>query len=326
MNEFALISRYFDRPCSDVRLAIGIGDDCAGLTVPRGETLLVTTDALVAGRHFPLTTDPFDIGYKSLAVNLSDLAAMGARPLGFTLGLALPQADEAWLAAFSAGLCALADQAGVCLIGGDTVRSPVLSLSITALGSAPPDRILRRSNAAVGDWIAVTGTIGDAGLGLLAVQTPERLPPSLDAAAVEFLRARLNRPSPRLYEGQQLAGLAHAAIDISDGLLQDLSHVLAQSGVGARLDSQSLPLSSAARAWLDVDTTLHPLPWRCGDDYELLFTLSPADWPNCPVPATVIGVIEAEPGLRWHWPDGQISTMDPQGFDHFAQAAEGCDA
>lgn len=318
MNEFALIARYFDRPCPDARLTFGIGDDCAGLSVPPGETLLVTSDTLIAGRHFPLNTAPFDIGYKALAVNLSDLAAMGAAPLGITLALSLPRVDDEWLAEFSAGLFALADQEGVCLIGGDTVQSPLLSVTITALGSAPPARILRRSAARVGDWIAVTGTIGDAGFGLRAIQTPSGVPPGVDVSAQRFLTQRLNRPSPRLREGRQLAGLAHAAIDISDGLLQDLSHVLKQSGVGARLNPQALPMSEAVRAWLSADASLSTLPWHCGDDYELLFTIAPADWPDCSVAATIIGAIEAESGMRWQHSDGRRESIVPQGFDHFA--------
>lgn len=326
MNEFALIARYFDRPCADARLAFGVGDDCAGVSVPAGETLLVTSDALIAGRHFPHNTAPFDVGYKSLAVNLSDLAAMGAVPLGVTLALALPSVDEHWLAECSAGFFALADQVGVCLIGGDTVKSPVLSLTVTALGSAKPARVLRRSGAQIGDFIAVTGTIGDAGLGLRTVLNPSSVPHAVAAAAQDFLRERLNRPRPRLHEGQQLAGFAHAAIDISDGLLQDLSHVLAQSGVGASLNPHALPLSPAAKIWLEAEPDLHDLPWRCGDDYELLFTVSPQDWPNCPVAATVIGVIEAEAGIRWRHADGRIKAASPQGFDHFAQTAHAAES
>ncbi len=322
MNEFALIARYFDRPCADARLAFGVGDDCAGVTVPAGETLLVTSDALIAGRHFPHDTAPFDIGYKALAVNLSDLAAMGAAPLGVTLALAVPAVDEHWLAECSSGFFTLADQVGVCLIGGDTVHSPVLSLTVTALGSAKPSRVLRRSGAKVGDLIAVTGTVGDAGLGLRAVLNPSSVPPFVDAAAQEFLRERLNRPRPRLHEGQQLAGFAHAAIDISDGVLQDLSHVLTQSGVGAGLNPNALPLSPAAKTWLEAEPTLRGLPWRCGDDYELLFTLSPHDWPSCPVAATVIGVIEAEAGIRWRHADGRVEAVQPEGFDHFAPATQ----
>ena len=298
----------------------GVGDDCAGVTVPAGETLLVTSDALIAGRHFPIDTAPFDIGYKALAVNLSDLAAMGAAPLGVTLALALPTADEHWLAECSRGFFTLADQAGVCLIGGDTVQSPVLSLTITALGTAKPTRVLRRSGARIGDFIAVTGTIGDAGLGLRSLLNPSAVPPVVTASELAFLRERLNRPRPRLPDGQQLAGFAHAAIDISDGLLQDLSHVLRQSGVGAGLNPDALPLSPAAKTWLDAEPGLRGLPWRCGDDYELLFTVSPQDWPHCPVFATVIGVIEAETGIRWRHADGRVEAVRPEGFDHFAPA------
>ncbi|MHB8920160.1 MAG: thiamine-phosphate kinase [Halothiobacillus sp.] len=318
MNEFALIANYFKRPCLDAAVLLGVGDDCAVLRVPPNEVLLVSTDLLVAGRHFPESTPPFDIGYKALAVNLSDLAAMGARPLGATLGLALPDVDPAWLAAFAAGFYTLAAEHAVCLVGGDTVKSPQLTLAVTVMGRANPAQILRRSSAQSGDWIAVTGTVGDAGLGLRSILEPNSVPASLTPEELTFLHSRLNRPSPRLAEGHRLAEFAHAAIDISDGLLQDLQHILTASGVGAVIEQAKIPLSPAAQAWFQADPTAQILPLSAGDDYELLFTLHPQDWPQVDFPATVIGRIEVEPGLRVLDAEGQPLSLLPHGFDHFS--------
>ncbi|MDA3877426.1 MAG: thiamine-phosphate kinase [Halothiobacillus sp.] len=319
MNEFALIRRYFQRDCADPAVLLGVGDDCALLKLPADEILLVSTDLLVAGRHFPMDTAPFDIGYKALAVNLSDLAAMGARPLGVTLGLALPKADADWLTGFAEGFHALAAECGVCLVGGDTVASPQLTIAVTVLGAGQTGRVLRRDAAKPGDLIAVTGTLGDAGLGLRAVMTPERIPAALPLDELDFLTARLNRPSPRLGEGQRLSMFAHAAIDISDGLVQDLTHILDASGVGAEIDATLIPLSAAARNWLQADPTLDTLPLTAGDDYELLFTLDPAHWDQVDFPATVIGSIRAEPGLVIRDAAGNPLALSQGGFDHFAE-------
>lgn len=322
MNEFALIRRYFQRDCADPSVLLGVGDDCALLKLPADEILMVSTDLLVAGRHFPMNTAPFDIGYKALAVNLSDLAAMGARPLGVTLGLALPKIDTGWLEGFAAGFYHLAAEYGVCLVGGDTVSSPQLTLAVTVLGGGQPGRILRRDAARPGDLIAVTGTLGDAGLGLRTVLFPETVPGSLPPDDWVYLRGRLDRPRPRLAEGQRLAGFAHAAIDISDGLVQDLGHILEASGMGAEIDLLALPLSAAARTWLQTDPTLETLPLSAGDDYELLFTFAPEDRHRLDFPATVIGSIRAEPGLIVRDAAGKPLDLAQGGFNHFADSAD----
>lgn len=322
MNEFALIRRYFARDCAAPAVLLGVGDDCAILKPAADEVLLVSTDLLVAGRHFPLSTAPGDIGHKALAVNLSDLAAMGAHPRGVTLGLAVPEADPDWLEGFAEGFHRLAAEFGVCLIGGDTVASPQLTIAVTVLGGARPDRVLRRDAAKPGDLIAVTGNVGDAGLGLRIVLSPETVPAGLAAADQIYLRSRLDRPTPRLVEGQALAKFAHAAIDISDGLIQDLGHVLAASGVGAEIDLAALPLSAAVRRWIAIDPSLATLPLEAGDDYELLFTLAPEDRDRLDFPATVIGTIRAEPGLIVRDDAGRPLEIARGGFDHFASAPD----
>lgn len=318
MNEFELIARYFSRPCSDVSVLLGVGDDCAALQVPAGEHLLVSTDLLIEGRHFPASTAAFDVGYKAMAVNLSDLAAMGARPLGVTLGLALPSIEPDWLEAFAQGFYTLAEQHGICLVGGDTVKSPVLSLAVTIMGSAPPGRILKRSGAQPGDLIAVTGTLGDAGLGLRSIQHPEYVPTSLTTEDIAYLQLRLNRPTPRVDEGRRLAEVAHAALDVSDGLLQDLGHLLQASHVGAVIEMDRLPISPAARAWVAADPTLRDLPLTAGDDYELLFAIAPEQWRALGITATVIGRITEDMRLRVQDGEGRDLPVSVQGFDHFA--------
>ncbi len=322
MTEFELIARYFSRPCPDDAVILAGGDDCAALRVPAGEALLVSTDVLVSDRHFPAATAPFDVGYKALAVNLSDLAAMGGTPLGVTLGLALPSVEPAWLHDFAKGFYTLAAKHQVCLVGGDTVKSPVLSLSITILGSALPAKMLKRSGAAVGDLIAVTGTVGDAGFGLRAVLSPSTIPAALRQHEINYLQERLNRPTPRVAWGQKLAQFAHAALDVSDGLLQDLTHILSASNVGADLILNDVPLSSAAQAWIAAEPSSALRPLSAGDDYELLFTLREEDWARIDFQATVIGRITAESGLRVRDAAGNIVPMPVAGFDHFAARAE----
>lgn len=320
MNEFELIARYFSRPCPDASVLLGVGDDCAALQVPAGENLLISTDLLVEGRHFPESTAAFDVGYKAMAVNLSDLAAMGARPLGVTLGLALPSIEPDWLEAFAQGFYTLAEQHGICLVGGDTVKSPVRTLAVTVMGSAPSGRILKRSGARPGDLIAVTGTVGDAGLGLRSIQHPESVPVSVTPEEIAFLQMRLNRPTPRVEAGRRLAGLAHAALDVSDGLLQDLGHLLTASGVGAVVEMEHLPLSPAARSWIAADQARSELPLTAGDDYELLFSIPPEQWAALNVPATVIGRITEDKRLRVLDAQGRDVAVATQGFDHFVSS------
>jgi len=320
LSEFSLIDRYFAaQGLRRADVALGIGDDCALLLPPADQQLVVTLDTLVAGVHFFPDADPEGVGHKALAVNLSDLAAMGATPAWATLALTLPEADEDWLARFCRGLFALADRCDVQLVGGDTTHGPTTVISIQAHGFAPPGQALRRDGARPGDGIYVTGTPGDAGLALAAAYGKARV----GAAYRAYARARLERPEPRVAQGVALRGIASAAIDISDGLAQDLGHVLEQSAVGARLAVDDLPLSSVLAASLDRDAAI-ATALTGGDDYELCFAVPPertvqlealaAGWDCC---CTRIGVIAAEPGLRLVRADGSSFRLERLGYDHF---------
>lgn len=323
MGEFDLIARHFKRPVR--RSPLGVGDDCALLAPRPGMQLAVSSDMLIEGRHFFADVAPQALGHKALAVNLSDLAACGAEPLAFTLALALPQADDAWLAAFASGLWALADAHGCELVGGDTTRGP-LTLCITALGEVPAGQALLRSGAQAGDDLYVSGTLGDARLALEALQHRVVLPDEVLAAA----RARLERPTPRVALGLALRGLATSAIDLSDGLCGDLGHILEASGVGASLDldvTMSLIASNIYRTSAGVQFGLDF--WQqCvlagGDDYELLFTAPPqrraavqAAAHASQTPVARIGHIDSAPGLRIL--DGSGRPVDARlaSFDHF---------
>ena len=322
-SEFELIERFFGAQAGtrpDVPL--GIGDDCALLQLPAGTVLAVTTDTLVADIHFAAGLAAEDVGYKALAVNLSDLAAMGAQPAWVTLALTLPVADDDWLAGFSQGFLSLARVHGVQLVGGDTTRGP-LSVTVQAMGNVPAGEALRRSGARPGDLVYVTGTLGDAGVALLVEQRGYK--PPLGFAA--FLSARLNRPQPRVAAGLLLRSFASAAIDVSDGLAADLGHVLTASGVGATLYLDTLPVSAAMQTYLDT-TGDTDLALYAGDDYELCFTV-PADRQavfeqsrgQLDCPCTWIGVIEATAGLRGQRADGEIVALDVGGYDHFGVRA-----
>jgi len=320
LSEFALIERYLaaqglNRP--DV--ALGIGDDCALLSPPVGQSLVVTLDTLVADVHFFAATDPQGLGHKVLAVNLSDLAAMGALPAWATLALTLSQIDEGWLKPFCQGLFGLAQRYNVQLVGGDTTHGPTTVISLQAHGFVPQGQALRRDGARPGDGIYVTGTPGDAGLALAAAYGQV-------AVAIEnrdYIQARLERPEPRIAQGLALRGIASAAIDISDGLAQDLSHILKRSGVGAHLDVGQLPLSPALCTTLEREAAW-VMTLTSGDDYELCFTVPPeqhdilitlaAAW-DCR--CTRIGVITEEPGLRLSRADGSEFRLERLGYDHF---------
>lgn len=266
MAEFELIERFFKGLApGGPGVVLGIGDDAALLRPPPGRELAMTLDTLVAGRHFLPDTDPEGLGHKALAVNLSDLAAMGAEPAWALLSLTLPEADEAWLAAFGAGLGALARQHGVALVGGDTCRGP-LSISLQLTGFVEPGRALRRDGARPGDHLFVTGTLGDAALALEGLLAGVPVP--------DVLRRRLERPEPRLAEGRALAGVASACIDLSDGLVADLGHLCEASGCGARLEAARIPRSGEASKWLEARGDWRPL-LAGGDDYELCFTVPP---------------------------------------------------
>ena len=310
MGEFDLIRRFFQRPAA-AGVEVGVGDDCAVLVPTPGARWLVSSDMLVEGRHFLSTVDPARLGHKALAVNLSDLAACGAMPRGFTLALALPRVDEAWLAAFARGLWALADASAIPLIGGDTTQGP-LNLCITVFGEAPPGQALLRSGARAGDEVWVSGELGDARLALEVFRGTVSLP----GEAFEQVRRAMELPAPRLALGQALRGIATAALDISDGLLGDLGHLLAASGVGATLDLDAMPRSAV------LAQQPAALQRTCllagGDDYELVFTAPPgARLPDVGVPLTRIGRIEAEPGLRVVDARGEPVEHGLRSFDHF---------
>lgn len=322
LGEFDLIERYFRRPpgAGPQRAVVGNGDDCAVLALAPGRQLAVSTDTLVEGRHFLSTVDPVRLGHKALAVNLSDLAACGARPLAFTLALTLPRVDEAWLAGFARGLLALADAHDCELVGGDTTAGP-LAITITAMGEVPAGQALLRGGARPGDELWVSGAPGEARLALEAFRGT--LQPPLSAEAFEATRARMECPTPRVALGLGLQGLAHAAIDVSDGLLGDLGHVLRASRVGARIDAAALPLSPWLRAYPEAVRLGCVLAG--GDDYELVFT-APSDrhaevlalGASLNLPLTRIGVIEAEPGVRIQLADGTVRPGgDWASFDHF---------
>ncbi|MGD9887770.1 MAG: thiamine-phosphate kinase [Halothiobacillaceae bacterium] len=317
MGEFELIRAFFHKSFDEAEagVALGIGDDCALLLPTSGHHLAVTTDTLMVGVHFLEDDDAAGLGHKALAVNLSDLAAMGALPRWFTLNLSLPAVDEAWLAAFARGLLSLAQQHKVRLVGGDTVRG-ALSFSITALGERPASasKAMLRSGAKVGDWIAVSGVPGEAALGLAQRLGHLRLPENLAAQAL----ARLHRPSPRVALGLALRDVASSAVDISDGLAQDLGHILAASGVGACIELANLPRSAL------IDAVPQQEAWNAqlagGDDYELLFTLPPEALScvnSLPEQVTLIGRIEAEAGLRLRRADGSFLVLEKEGHDHF---------
>ncbi|MBX9961144.1 MAG: thiamine-phosphate kinase [Burkholderiaceae bacterium] len=323
MGEFELIRRYFQREHTvpNPAVALGIGDDCALLQPAPGMQLAISCDMLVEGRHFFADVDPEALGHKALAVNLSDLAASGARPLAFTLALSLPRADEAWLAAFARGLFALADAHGCTLMGGDTTRGP-LNLCLTVFGEVPTGQALLRSGGRPGDELWVSGTLGDARLALEALQGRRTVAPELLPAA----RQRLERPTPRVALGLALRGIATAAMDLSDGLVGDLRHLLQASRCGARLDAATLAELPATRdAALDAPTRLG-LVLGGGDDYELLFSASPAQrtavlaaGSAAGVALTCIGQLEAESGLRVVDRQGQaLATSRYTSFDHFA--------
>jgi thiamine-monophosphate kinase len=327
LSEFSLIDRFFARRASEIsyprKAALGIGDDCALLAPPAGEMLAISTDMLVEGRHFFADVDPKALGHKALAVNLSDLAAMGAQPQAFTLAFSLPKADADWLSAFSDGLFELAERHGCELIGGDTTGGP-LNLCLTVFGSVPPRAALRRDAAQPGDDIWISGTLGDARASL-GVQRGEW---TADAADAETFRRAMEWPEPRVALGVALRGIARAALDISDGLAGDLMHILERSHLNATVDADALPRSDALRR-LPAD-----IQRRCtiagGDDYELCFT-APSSARDAVVAAgqqvnvsvTRVGTItpldaaDAAPAISWRDTSGAPLTLTFQGFDHF---------
>jgi thiamine-monophosphate kinase len=318
LGEFDIIDRYFKRQIRRSDVISGIGDDAAVLKVPPGMELVVTMDTLVSGVHFPKQIDAEAIGFKALAVNLSDLASMGATPAWFTLSLTLAEVNEVWLEGFAHGLFELADRYDVDLIGGDMTHGG-LSISITAMGFTPVSKALRRDGARPGDGIFVTGCVGDAGLGLAALNK-ER---ALHGSDLDYFLLRLNRPVPRVDAGQILLDRATAAIDISDGLAADLNHILIASDVGASIQLSSIPLSAAfVRAC--AGRPEWQIPLACGDDYELLFTLPQyrvqqiiREMASLSHGITQIGQIEERRGMRFWGNEGQQYIPESIGYRHF---------
>jgi thiamine-monophosphate kinase len=328
MTEFDVIARYFTRQPQQAAglVDVGVGDDCALITPKPGTQLAISSDMLVVGRHFFHDVSPSCLGHKALAVNLSDLAACGAKPVAFTLALALPSIDDAWLQQFSSGLFALANAHGCALIGGDTTQGP-LNICITVFGEVPRGQALLRSGAQVGDDIYVSGTLGDARLALEALQDKIELPPDVLAQA----RQRLEQPTPRVALGTALRGIATSAIDLSDGLVGDLAHILKSSGVGAQVNTEITMNLVAACARIDwpgdqFDTQKQlKMALSGGDDYELAFTAPPtargavqAASSSSQTPVTRIGVIQSQPGLRLVDGAGNAIAAQFTSFDHFA--------
>lgn len=305
MAEFSIIETYFNRRNKN-SVDLGVGDDSAVLTPPLGQQLVICADTSVAGRHFPLDTNPHSIGWKSVAVNLSDIAAMGAKPHSILLALSLPQIDHDWLKAFSQGLYDCCDQFGVSLIGGDTTQSPHLTITVTALGWIKHGQAVTRSGAKPGDYICVSGTVGDAAYALQHLGHP--------------LQQRLDYPTPRCELGMALKGLASSMIDVSDGLAQDLGHILTASQLGAVIEVNALPLSSTLAALDDAQRYQYALAG--GDDYELCFTLSPESFARLEQlqlsdQFQKIGQIESELGLRFTQNNNNYN-LQFNGYQHFA--------
>jgi thiamine-monophosphate kinase len=334
IGEFDIIERYFLRGAGPAPAArgvlLGIGDDAALLRVPEGCDLVAAVDTIVAGRHFPLDADPRSIGHRALAVNLSDLAAMGANPTWATLALTLPAADPAWLEGFAAGFWELAQRWGVSLVGGDTTGG-ALTVSLQLLGTVPRGAAILRSGARPGDWLAVTGSLGDAGAGLQLAQTRAAVRPpqrgveeaaaQLGALASELLR-RFEFPEPRVEFGLAARGIASAAMDVSDGLVGDLPKLASASGVSVRVEVERLPLSHALRT-LAAPEQARDWALAAGDDYELLLALPPDRFKDLAAAAsrlglalTVIGEVGAGSGVTWVL-NGHRFVPAGHGYDHF---------
>ncbi|WP_394192757.1 thiamine-phosphate kinase [Pseudoalteromonas atlantica] len=321
MKEFELINRYFKgRGVTRRDVNLGIGDDCALVTVPANCQLAVTTDTLVAGVHFFDDISPRALGHRVLAVNLSDLAAMGAEPTWVSVALTLPNIDVEWLEEFTEGMHEIAEYYNVQIIGGDTTQGP-LTITICAKGTVPEGKALRRGGAKVGDWIYVTGPLGDAGLAIESRKQEFKIAPE----HLRYVNQRFDYPAPRVAAGQVLRGLASSAIDVSDGLLADLGHILAMSQVSAQIHVEKVPTSDAMQDTLDKSQQL-PFILNYGDDYELLFTV-PDDNKSMlelklrqyGVEATCIGQIKSGEGQIELSLDGEKLDFHDTGFEHFSK-------
>jgi thiamine-monophosphate kinase len=319
MGEFELIRNYFAAaPCAQPGegVALGIGDDCALLSVASGEQLAISTDTLVAGVHFPDVCDPFLLGQRALGVSASDLAAMGANPIAFTLALTLPDVSADWLQAFARGFNDMAQGCSMRLIGGDTTRGP-LSLTVTVFGSVPSGKALTRGGAQVGDLLCVGGPLGD-GAGALPLVLNQR---STEASTTQALLARYWSPQPQFELGLALRGKATAALDISDGLLADCGHIALASGVRLLVERDKVPMSDALKAFFDPDEALNAA-LSGGDDYRLAFTLPPsrlADLLDAGQPVFVIGQVVEGQGVALIDEHGQDVTPLTRGYQHFRE-------
>ena len=327
LTEFELIARYFsDIACSDIdgsdvassAVTLGIGDDCALLSVPVGQQLALSIDTLVAGRHFPVDADADDIARRALAVAISDLAAMGASPLAFTLALTLPSAEQPWLQAFSRGLREAAEQYSIPLIGGDTTQGP-LTITVQVQGAVPAGTALKRSGAKPGDAIFVSGYLGDAAAALAVLENTL----AVNADQQDYLLARFYQPLAKIALGQRLLGIASSAIDISDGLLADLGHIVKASAVAAKIDLQKLPLSWVLNEVVAKDQALN-YALNGGDDYELCFTV-PLEkrqalleyCQSIDVPITEIGEVVEGEGIECRDVDDKVVSFARSGYQHF---------
>ncbi|MCK4492694.1 MAG: thiamine-phosphate kinase [Methylococcales bacterium] len=308
LSEFGLIKHFFEQTLKNHTNILGIGDDCALMEIPDGYQLAVTTDTMVEAVHFFKNADPRLLGHKLLAVNLSDLASMGAQPVAVTLALTMPSVDEHWLSEFSAGFLALAEQYQLDLIGGDTTKG-ALTLTVQAMGLIPKGRAMKRSNANVGDLIYLTGNIGDAGLGLKIAQ-------GYQCSDSKAPLQSLNQPLPKVEVGLALREIANACIDISDGLVADLGHILEKSQVGACINLEKIPLSNEVKNYIQA-TGDWKLPLIAGDDYQLCFTISPENVPFLNIACDCIGIIESQSGLRMK--RGEIPIiLESKGYQHFS--------
>lgn len=320
-GEFAIIERYFSRRSARPDVLLGVGDDAAALRVPADQVLVAAIDTIVAGTHFPDGTPPADIGHRALAVNLSDLAAMGAQPAWALLSLSLPVASGEWLEQFAAGFYAIADRYQVSLVGGDTVHGPLV-VTVQILGFADPAQLLTRSGARPGDYIYVTGVPGEAAGGLAVIQR------NLQGSDGDYLRQRFLRPEPRVAAGIAARKLAHAAMDVSDGLLGDLTKLCSASGCRARVELESLPQSRSMHALFD-DAECERLALAGGDDYELLFTVSPelaarfeadvGSTVRCTRIGTIVGAAtRSDVGVDCYRHGVRVSVDALSSYDHFA--------
>jgi len=317
MDEFALIRRFFDRPMQDESVRLGIGDDAALIAPEPGHELICAVDTIVAGTHYPADLPPFDVGYRSVAINLSDIAAMGGRPRWMTLALTIPNADTDWLSLFAEGLFTAAVDANVSLVGGDTTRGEITVISIHLLGDVDPDKAIKRSGAKPGDSIFVTGAPGDAAAGLSLLESG-----SDQTSESEYLIGRFVRPTPRVAFASSVARLANAAIDISDGLYADLRKLLLASTTGAIVELSQLPLSAGILAKFDYDDAVN-LALGGGDDYELCFTASRSDDDDVheiakqhQVTVTRIGKVVSGEGIACTRDGAPFEYADP-GYRHF---------